>query len=448
MLKTESWFCWHHFLSSQGNKTPRELSALLDIAFSQNLKRSTGWDLRGIEDQELKALCIQGAKLYKRGVAWRTEKGEFQERPAFKSTPIVYVESLTELLNNLPKDALFFIDRQLLNFYPSLEEFSFMTLEVSEHHKSLPEVQKILERTRHQPSQNWVAMGGGILTDMVGFAASLAKASLILVPTTLLGMVDAALGGKTGVNFSPYGKNQVGSFYFPDKIFIYPEWLDTLSPFELVCGGAECIKHVMLDGDLPLFLETCAVFTKLDRARIKKLIPSWIKTKEKIVLKDPYERGERATLNLGHTLAHALEGFSLDIGSEKTSIPHGVAVGHGLIFSVLISMAEGLMEKSYGEKIIEALGQVFNSEAVGHEINGLFQHGIWPSLVTYLLHDKKKVTSDQGIPFVLVHQIGSVICQAEKNKYTVPVSFSTLEEVWKKTCTLKLNSVGRRQPFF
>ncbi len=174
-----------------------------------------------------------------------------------------------------------------------------------------------------------IALGGGVVGDTAGFAAAtyMRGVKLVQIPTTLLAMVDSSVGGKVGVDI-PQGKNLVGAFKQPDLVIIDPEVLKTLPPEEMSAGMAEVIKHgllanpALLDEGLPLVEKIkAAVQVKID-----------------IVQRDPYEQGERAHLNLGHTFAHAIEQVS------GYAWRHGFAVGVGLVGAALLSQKLGYLD--------------------------------------------------------------------------------------------------------
>jgi len=189
-----------------------------------------------------------------------------------------------------------------------------------------------------------IALGGGVTGDMVGFAAAtyLRGVPFIQCPTTLLSMVDASVGGKVGVNV-PQGKNLIGAFYQPSVVVVDPETLRTLSPRELRCGLAECLKHGLL-GDAELFAWTEANVDKilaLDMSALSILIERNVAIKARIVMEDEKEQGIRAWLNLGHTFAHAIEATT-----GYATLFHGEAVGLGLIAATWLSIERGSCDAS------------------------------------------------------------------------------------------------------
>lgn len=167
-----------------------------------------------------------------------------------------------------------------------------------------------------------IALGGGVITDLAGFVAStfLRGLRLISIPTTLLAMVDAAIGGKNGVNLKE-GKNRIGTFYFPDQIFIAPHLLKTLPKREFLSGLAEVIKYGVI-ADPSLFHTIESTYPDLP---LQKIIQSCVTIKQVIVEKDPHDHHLRHTLNYGHTFGHALETLT-----HYNRYTHGEAISIGM----------------------------------------------------------------------------------------------------------------------
>ena len=208
-----------------------------------------------------------------------------------------------------------------------------LSIETSESRKTLETVEGIcrwLVEQNASRSAIILAVGGGITTDMAGFAASIYKRGIRYanLPTTLLSQVDAAIGGKTGVNLDGY-KNMLGAFRMPEATFISADVLRTLPQRELRSGLAELLKTFLLaDGK--------AYETALLHGVTQELILKAARIKEDIVGRDPFEKGERAKLNLGHTFGHAIEHASAG------SIPHGEAVAMGIILAARLGESLGI----------------------------------------------------------------------------------------------------------
>jgi 3-dehydroquinate synthase len=186
-----------------------------------------------------------------------------------------------------------------------------------------------------------VAVGGGVITDMVGFVAAtfLRGLSLVQVPTSLIAMTDASVGGKTGVNH-PKAKNLVGAFYQPRLVLADVQALTTLSERELTSGWAEIIKHgLVLDGELNAFLEKNAKkLVKLNPEATTEAVRRSVAVKARIVSEDEKEQGRRILLNYGHTIGHGLEA-----ATDYGRFLHGEAVSVGMVGAAMTSHELGLL---------------------------------------------------------------------------------------------------------
>ena len=240
-----------------------------------------------------------------------------------------------------------------------------------------------------------LAIGGGITTDIAGFAASMYKRGIRYanIPTTLLAQVDAAIGGKTGVNLHGY-KNMLGAFHMPEFTFLTSSVLETLPEKDLRCGLAEMLKTFLI-GDADSYKKCISGGITND------LIFRAASIKADIVRRDPLEHGERAVLNLGHTFGHAIEHCS------KGSIAHGEAVGMGIILAARLSEGLGLAQKGL------AAGLKADFEAVGLRTD--CPYGI-DELASAMKKDKKDGR------FILLKGIGQPVITTVKEddlrKYT------------------------------
>lgn len=219
--------------------------------------------------------------------------------------------------------------------YPTL------TLAVSEQNKSLERVSRIWDFFfEHGLTRRGVviAVGGGVLTDIAGFAAATYKRGVdyINIPTTLLAMVDASSGGKTGINYHGL-KNSIGAFAPPVDTLIWPGWLKTLPVHEFLSGYGEMLKTGLLNTKLwPQFLQYD--LDTMDLEALTPLIEQCLAVKGRIVAADPRDSGRRKVLNLGHTFGHALEEISMQNATDSHPMPHGYAVVYGLIAEVYLSV--------------------------------------------------------------------------------------------------------------
>lgn len=247
---------------------------------------------------------------------------------------------------------------------------------------------------------NVVALGGGVIGDLTGFAASMVKrgCGFIQIPTTLLAQVDSSVGGKTAIN-TPAGKNLVGAFHQPSLVLADPSALDTLPLRDTRAGYAEVAKYGLIDD--AAFFEWCeanaAGILAGDSVARETAIARSVAAKARIVAADEKETtGTRALLNLGHTFGHALEaetGFS-----ER--LLHGEGVALGMVLAARFSARQGLMRGQDAERIaahIGAVGLPASLSALGLSCDG-------KRLADHMLHDKKM---DAGtLPFLLMRGIG------------------------------------------
>lgn len=191
-----------------------------------------------------------------------------------------------------------------------------------------------------------LAIGGGITTDIAGFSASMYKRGIRYanIPTTLLAQVDAAIGGKTGVNLHGY-KNMLGAFHMPEFTFLAPDAIAGLPAKEVRCGLAEMLKTFLI-GDADSYTAAISLLSgKKKMSGMKDFAVRAAEIKAEIVRRDPLEHGERAVLNLGHTFGHAIEHCS---GGQ---IAHGEAVGMGIILAAKLSEGLGLAEKGLAARL-------------------------------------------------------------------------------------------------
>ena len=229
-------------------------------------------------------------------------------------------------------------------------------LDQGEKAKSLSNFQKIINfliNHNFDRSDGIIAVGGGVVGDISGFAASayLRGISFIQIPTTLLAQVDSSVGGKTAINI-PAGKNLVGAFYNPTGVIIDTTVLNTLSARQLNAGLAEVIKYGLIQNKylLALLSKNATQILGRNHKIIEEIIFESIKTKAKIVTKDEKETGVRALLNFGHTFGHAIEA-----SGKYKKILHGEAVAKGMLIASKISYFEGLLSKQEVSKIRDLL---------------------------------------------------------------------------------------------
>lgn len=242
-----------------------------------------------------------------------------------------------------------------------------------------------------------VAIGGGTVTDVAGFAAAswLRGIDWVAIPTTLAGMVDAAIGGKTGIN-SPYGKNLIGAFHSPSAVIIDPSWLKTLSDRDFAAGLAEVIKCGFIDDVKILEAIEGKNLSQIrsDRSLVTNLIERSVSTKAKVVSQDFKESNLREILNYGHTFGHAIEKVS------DYSLRHGEAVSIGMVFVAELAHSLGVMESSLVARHREVLTSIGLPTSLGSTPGA----SNWESLYSAMALDKK--SRGDSIRFVTIKEIG------------------------------------------
>jgi len=226
-----------------------------------------------------------------------------------------------------------------------------VTIPAGEAHKNLDTVQNLwhgfLEHGLDRRS-TVIALGGGVIGDLAGFAAATYMRGIpwVCVPTTLLSMVDASLGGKTGFDL-PQGKNLIGSFYPPKLVLADPRMLQTLPEAEFISGLAEVVKHGVI-ADPELF-ELCAGGLDCIKEDLEQIVKRAMAVKIKIIEDDPYEKGFRAALNLGHTVGHAVEIVS------RFQLRHGEAIAIGMVVEARLAEHLELAATGLSDRISHVL---------------------------------------------------------------------------------------------
>ena len=311
-----------------------------------------------------------------------------------KLSEIYYSNKFDDLDNQLKnfinqEKHVIFIDSKLSSIINLDPKFKIFEIEINESTKDLDTIQKIWKIMFSESldrSSKIIGIGGGVLSDLVGFATSTFKrgANLSLVPSTFLGMVDAAHGGKTGFN-NEFGKNQIGTFFIPEKIFICTEFLDSLSEIEMNNGIIESLKAGFL-GDK----EIIEMIYQDKLNNLEEIIKKSIQVKYNILKNDLRESNERMFLNLGHTIGHLIEKDS------NYSISHGQAVAIGMLKGFEISESEFNLNSSISDEFKSFLNK--RSMKTEYSFNSN------QSELKEIISNDKKVTSDV-VKFVLIKNI-------------------------------------------
>lgn len=276
--------------------------------------------------------------------------------------------------------------------------FDLFVIDPGESSKSLETAADIyseMSRIRLERFTPVIGFGGGVAGDLAGFVAStyLRGLPFFNIPTTLLAQVDSSVGGKTGVNL-PSGKNLVGTFYQPRYVHADVEVLSTLPPREYAGGLAEVVKHAVIEGEgfLEILEKSGEPVMRRDPSVLEKIVSDCVKIKARVVEKDEKEKGLRRVLNLGHTLAHALEA-----ASSYGTYTHGEAVSIGLVAAALIS------ERTGGEKTARRLKSILGAFELPVRISPALE----PEKLIEIMKLDKKVRSGR-IEFVLPLKPGDV----------------------------------------
>lgn len=249
-----------------------------------------------------------------------------------------------------------------------------------------------------------IALGGGVIGDLAGFAASIVKRGvrLVQVPTTLLAQVDSSVGGKTGIN-TRHGKNLIGTFHQPSLVIIDTDVLDTLDPRQLRSGYAEVVKYGLLEN--AAFFDWLAangpLLLKGDRAARIQAIEESCKAKAAIVVEDERETGRRALLNLGHTFGHALEAWA----GYSAALLHGEAVAIGCVLAFEISEELGFCARGAAHTVaahFRAAGLPVRIGDIAQRTGGALPQAA--ELIELMAQDKKAKAG--RLTFVLVRSIG------------------------------------------
>lgn len=307
---------------------------------------------------------------------------------------------------------------------PIIEQFDGMAeakrivIKATDTHKNLESLSHVWQAlseggaTRHTLLIN---IGGGMVTDLGGFAASTFKRGInyINIPTTLLSMVDASVGGKTGINFLGL-KNEIGVFNNAKSVILDTEFLKTLDTENLLSGYAEMLKHGLIK-DAKMLGELLSFdIEQPDLEQLKRMVAESVAVKQHIVTEDPTEKGIRKALNLGHTAGHAFESFAL----KHKPVLHGYAVAWGLIVELYLS----------------AIKTGFPTDKMRQTVRFILDHygkmnitcDDYPTLLELMTHDKKNIAGI--INFTLLGGVGDILIDQTATKEEIYEAFDFYRE--------------------
>ena len=287
----------------------------------------------------------------------------------------------------------------LLSGFPFMRQAEVLTIGATDEHKNLETLAAVWTAlgekggTRHSLLVN---LGGGMVTDLGGFAASTFKRGIpyLNIPTTLLAMVDAAVGGKTGINFNGL-KNEIGAFAPAASVLLDTEFLKTLDHKNLRSGYAEMLKHGLISDEAHWAELVGFDLEDVDYRRLQDLVGRSVAVKEDIVARDPYEQNIRKALNLGHTAGHAFESLALQ---EGRTVLHGYAVAWGMVCELYLSCLREGFPKDKMHQTADFIKTYYGTFAIDcKEYEALYQ---------FMTHDKKNTAGH--VNFTLLGDTGDI----------------------------------------
>jgi 3-dehydroquinate synthase len=348
--------------------------------------------------------------------------------------------SLPEFIRkiNLPKQVCVIIDEKVEEIYGSnirkvINGFAikkyFVALPASERIKSFKTVSQIINSLYEEKFGRdtlLIAIGGGTVGDVAGFAAStyMRGIPLIHIPTTLLSAVDSSIGGKTGINFKE-AKNFIGTFYQPSLVLTDTNFLNSLPEEELISGFGEVVKYSYLTNRkfYSTLLSDYNLLLKKDSGFLNKIIYESVNIKSAVVSEDENEvSGLRKILNFGHTFAHAFE------SNSSYKLPHGKAVIAGIVSALFLSFEKGLMTENQLNYMLE-LPLKFISSIQLININE-------KEIVRLMEYDKKNRNGE--IKFVLVKNFGEILIDIAADKKSIFKTLERTDQIWFKRATAGL----------
>ena len=303
--------------------------------------------------------------------------------------------------------------------FKALKDSTPIIIKATDTHKNLDTLSQVWQAlsnggaTRHSLMIN---LGGGMVTDLGGFAASTFKRGIdfINIPTTLLAMVDASVGGKTGINFGGL-KNEIGVFSDSRFVIINTQFLDTLDHDNICSGYAEMLKHGLISNERTWAELVTFDLDTPDLSQLQRMVAESIKVKERIVEDDPHEHGIRKALNLGHTMGHAFESFAMRRG---TPILHGYAVAYGLISELYMSARKTAFPTDRMHQTVRFIRENYGTLNITCDD--------YPTLIELMHHDKKNTSGI--INFTLLGNVGDIRINQTANEEEIKEALDFFRE--------------------
>ena len=303
--------------------------------------------------------------------------------------------------------------------FKALKNSTPIIIKATDTHKNLDTLSQVWQAlsnggaTRHSLMIN---LGGGMVTDLGGFAASTFKRGIdfINIPTTLLAMVDASVGGKTGINFGGL-KNEIGVFSDSRFVIINTQFLDTLDHDNICSGYAEMLKHGLISDEHTWAELVTFDLDTPDLSQLQHMVAESIKVKERIVEADPHEHGIRKALNLGHTMGHAFESFAMRRG---TPILHGYAVAYGLVSELYMSARKTAFPTDSMHQTVRFIRENYGTFNITCDD--------YPTLIELMHHDKKNTSGI--INFTLLGNVGDIRINQTANEEEIKEALDFFRE--------------------
>ena len=303
--------------------------------------------------------------------------------------------------------------------FKALKNSTPIIIKATDTHKNLDTLSQVWQAlsnggaTRHSLMIN---LGGGMVTDLGGFAASTFKRGIdfINIPTKLLAMVDASVGGKTGINFGGL-KNEIGVFSDSRFVIINTQFLDTLDHDNICSGYAEMLKHGLISDERTWAELMTFDLDTPDLSQLQRMVAESIKVKERIVEADPHEHGIRKALNLGHTMGHAFESFAMRRG---TPILHGYAVAYGLVSELYMSARKTAFPTDRMHQTVRFIRENYGTINITCDD--------YPTLIELMHHDKKNTSGI--INFTLLGNVGDIRINQTANEEEIKEALDFFRE--------------------
>lgn len=317
-------------------------------------------------------------------------------------------QSLTQAIDEVKHDLLFVLCDEtterlclpVISDFDCMKDAQLITIPATDSHKTLESLSHVWSELQHMGATRhslMVNLGGGMVTDLGGFAASTFKRGIpyINIPTTLLSMVDASVGGKTGINFGGL-KNEIGVFNNARSVILDTTFLRTMDHENICSGYAEMLKHSLINNE-KMWAELLNFSLELSVENLEALgtmVAESVAVKQRIVTEDPTEQGIRKALNLGHTAGHAFESLAL----ERKPVLHGYAVAWGMIVELYLCCVKTNFPQDKMRQTVAFIKENYGRMAITCDD--------YPHLIELMHHDKKN--QGNSINFTLLGGIGDI----------------------------------------